>query len=186
MSRKFLTKKAASAATATVLIPGSGNKQAVLTAYDLTSDTAADALGIKAAAGLVATVDAVGTTATANVAGQKVVNLVEAAGLTAADILIIQRADGSMERHVIDTGGVDAPEDDEITLVANLAADVAEGDKVYLMESIAAITIGNANVMNVAGGAYGFAAGKNGGPMSFEIVAGTTACAIGYVTVAYI
>jgi hypothetical protein len=111
-------------------------------------------------------------------AAQKVLNVTSTTGRAQDDVIVVQRADGSVERMEVDTvqAGV------SLTMKANIAVACAANDKVYVMTSTGTIAVGAATVANIAAGDYGFIGVDGAKPLLVDTT-GTAACSINTLTV---
>lgn len=167
---KYMTKTATHATLASVIFPGTDGANTLLAAYNVTSDKAGALLLAKMSNGVVTAVDVVSAIT------QKVLSVAATTGFTSGDIIVIQRANDTTERHVVDSvqAGV------SLTLIANLAAACAVGDKVYEVTTQASVAVGAATVSATATGPWGLA-GTAAGPVLFDCD-GTAAVTLNYIT----
>jgi len=152
-------------------------RQLVVTGYSLTSDKAGAVLSVKEFDGQSIKADAVCAS------GQKVVTV---DGLTAPyaqdDVIVVQRADNSLERMEVDT----IQEDVSLTMKANLVSPLAVGDTLYRVTQSFAIPVGAATVTEAARGGLGYFVGNEPkGPICMDLD-GTSACAINFLSINYL
>jgi len=112
----------------------------VLTSYHVTSDKAGALVRVYSATAVVTTCDAIS-------AGSQAVLAVTATTGFSTDQILLVRAGGTMEYHLVASvqAGV------SLTTTANLGAATAVGDKVYQLELIASFPCAAATVSNYGG-----------------------------------
>jgi hypothetical protein len=152
------------------------DRQLIISAYSLTSDKAGSALSVKESDGKVATVDAICAS------GQKVITISEPTAGWSTDVIVVQRADGTMERHLI----ASVQEDVSLTTTVNLAAALGVGDKVYRVTESYKLPVGAATATAIGDGPLGYLAGNvKTGPVLFDLD-GTSTCSINFLTGFYL
>lgn len=168
---EYVTKNASGTTAATVYFPADALKQPRLVGVIATSDKAASVLSIRAGVGAY-TIMVANSTTTSTTHWLNTTN-----GLAANDVLVLQKADGTMA-----SSTVSALETNMVTTAAGgFGVAVLPGDQVYKMSAATSIKVGAATLSTHGPSIY---AGNRGRPIRI-VLDGTSACSVDSSTAVY-